>query len=257
MEFSQKQDAPFHIGSIHHIGHKKHLIFPPDEVDQQPPLVQFVHDQFRALILDRWFPCSGAKSAIRRGTYLFGMYFELGSSEATEGLCKDLQRFIDEYLEKEHDFATFVASFITPASMDEKHFESLLWKQLQLLHERDESTWCVSVSSDPEDANFAFSFGGQSFFIVGLHAGSSRWARRFAWTTLIFNAHQQFEHLREQGKFERFQHNVRMKDSDLQGMINPNLITYKGLSAARQYSGRFVERDWSCPFHRQQDKEYS
>jgi FPC/CPF motif-containing protein YcgG len=232
---------------------KQHFLFSPEQVSEQPSLAQFVHGQFRALTLDHWFPCLGAKSAIRRGTYLFAMYFELASSETTALLDRDLRRFIQEYVEQKQDFTTFVASFASPASMDEQHFERLLWQQLQMLHEQDEQTWCLDIPCDPNDANFAFSFGGHTFFIVGLHAGSSRWARRFAWTTLIFNAHQQFEHLRERGKFERLQRQIRVKDSELQGGINPNLLAYHGRSAARQYAGRFVEEDWACPFHARQD----
>ena len=145
--------------------------------------------------------------------------------------------------------ATFVSCFVNPTCSDERQFERLLWQQLQALHDHDTVPWTGSVSANPEDPAFAFSYAGYAIFIVGLHAGSSRWARRFAWPTLVFNAHRQFEHLREQGRFERFQQVIRMKDSELQGEVNPVLLTYRGRSAARQYSGRFVEEEWRCPFH--------
>jgi len=88
---------------------------------------------------------------------------------------------------------------------------------------------------------------------VGLHPGSSRFTRRFAFPTLVFNAHTQFEKLRESGKFERIQDVIRARDKTLQGDLNQNLADYGEASEARQYSGRAVEKDWRCPFHHAND----
>jgi FPC/CPF motif-containing protein YcgG len=91
---------------------------------------------------------------------------------------------------------TFVASFLRPVPGDEAELERLLWTQLQALHDGEPmQSWDPSVSSDPEDAHFSFSMAGSAFFVVGLHAASTRWARRFAWPTLVFNPHAQFERL--------------------------------------------------------------
>ena len=49
------------------------------------PLVEFVHDSFRALVLGSKFSCVGAKAAIRGGAYRMGLYESLGSTEATPG----------------------------------------------------------------------------------------------------------------------------------------------------------------------------
>ena len=61
----------------------------------------------------------------------------------------------------------------------------------------------------PPIREFAFSFAGTAFFVVGLHAASSRMARRFAWPTLMFNPHDQFDRLRETGRYPRFQQVIR------------------------------------------------
>jgi hypothetical protein len=45
------------------------------------PLQEFVHDSFRALVLNPAFSCVGAKSAVRRGSYNFGLYAEMDSLE--------------------------------------------------------------------------------------------------------------------------------------------------------------------------------
>jgi len=38
------------------------------------------------------------------------------------------------------------------------------------------------------------------------------------------------------------------RDIDLAGSLNPMLARHGEVSEARQYSGRLVADDWSCPF---------
>lgn len=215
------------------------------------PLQEFIHDSFRALVLNPAFSCVGAKSAVRRGSYHFGLYAEMGSLGSTAGLARDLFDFVEEQDDLYGEFSTFVACFEKPVCSDEEAFEGLLWAQLRRLHEQDRRHhgWDPSVSSDPKDPTFAFSFAGTAFFVVGLHAASSRFARRFAWPTLVFNAHRQFEKLRADSQYDRFQEVIRNRERDLQGSLNPNLADFGTSSEARQYSGRPVEEGWRCPFH--------
>jgi FPC/CPF motif-containing protein YcgG len=215
------------------------------------PLQGFVHDSFRALVLNPAFSCVGARSAIRRENYRFGLYRRMGSPAATAGLARDLFDFARGQADLGDEFSTFVASFEGPTGVGEDKFEGLLWAQLQRLHEEDRRHhgYAHSVSPDPEDADFAFSFAERAFFVVGLHAASSRFARRFAWPTLVFNAHRQFERLREEGRYARLQEAIRRREHDLQGSLNPNLAEFGTVSEARQYSGRPAEPEWHCPFH--------
>ena len=213
--------------------------------------MEFVHDSFRALVSNSRFSCVGAKAALGSGSYRVGLYDTLGSPEAAAGLARDLFWFVEEQERMGGQFSTFVASFVKPTAADEAAFERLLWEQLQLLHEEDRRyhRWDPSVSADPEDTKFAFSFAGRAFFVVGLHPASSRFARRFAWPTLVFNAHYQFDRLREEGRYLRMQEVIRSREIELQGTLNPNLGDFGVRSEARQYSGRPAEADWRCPFH--------
>lgn len=222
-----------------------------EELDEKPqPLLDFVHDSFRALILNPQFSCVGAKSAIQNGSYRIGHYDELARPAATAGLAHDLYRFLDDQPSLKGEFSTFVATFSQPVINSEEQFEKLLWKQLQLLHEADAKLhqWDPTVSDDPDDPHFAFSFAEQSFFVVGIHPAASRYTRRFAWPTMVFNLHAQFEKLREEGKFARMQEVIRSREQSLQGSINENLWEHGTKSDARQYSGRPLEDDWECPF---------
>ena len=104
------------------------------------------------------------------------------------------------------------------------------------------------MSSDPADPHFSFSFAGRALYVIGMHANSSREARRFPWPTLIFNPHEQFERLRADGKWKHMQETIRRRDHALQGTINPMLSDFGERSEARQYSGRAVEENWRAPF---------
>ena len=84
--------------------------------------------------------------------------------------------------------------------------------------------------------------------MVGLHPAASRPARRFKRPVLVFNLHDQFERLRAEGRYERMRERIMERDKALAGSTNPMLARHGDASAARQFSGRAVEKDWRCPF---------
>lgn len=212
------------------------------------PAAALVHSSFRALALGDGYTCTAARSAVRRGDYRFGCYPPLGGAAATGALAADLWDFVEEFPVSDR-FASFVASFDGPVPATETDFEELLWGQLQRLHDLDarHSAWDGAVSDDPTERGFSFSFAGRAFFIVGMHAAASRWARRTAWPTLVFNAHAQFEILRDTGRIDRMKSVVRTRDHRLQGSENPSLARFDWDSETVMYSGRLVEPEWSCP----------
>jgi len=229
----------------------KALLRCPVQAQARPSLTALVHDGFRALTLSEHFSCVGAKAAIRSGAYAFGLYGDLASPPACAGVARDLFTFVRERHSFHGPFTTFVASFSGPATDTEKAFEKLLWTTLQRLHDLDavHHRWDPHVAADPDAPQFSFSFAETAFFVIGLHAASSRAARRFAWPTLVFNPHDQFEQLRETGSYPRFQQVIRHAEQALQGDINPMLSTFGERSEAPQYSGRRVGPEWRCPFH--------
>jgi FPC/CPF motif-containing protein YcgG len=214
-------------------------------------MTAFVHDGFRALTLNEHFTCVGAKAAVRQGGYRFGLYESLGSPASSAGLARDLFTFSRERASFNTEFSTFVASFASTPPPDEVTFEQQLWTTLQQLNDLDVAhhEWDREVAADTSDPRFSFSFAGTAFFIVGLHAASSRTARRFAWPTLIFNPHDQFDELKKAKRYGRFQDVIRGAERALQGDINPMLTTFGERSEAPQYSGRQVDSSWQCPFH--------
>lgn len=213
-------------------------------------LTTLVHEGVRALVLSRQYSCVGASSALRQNAYRFALYPPLCSPDVALALAFDLWTFVHDAPSIDSAFTTFIASFEGPVVADEAAFERLLWLTLQQLHDVDavHHAWDHSVSADAGSHQFSFSFARTAFFIVGLHAAASRAARRFAWPTLVFNPHQQFQQLKASGHYARFQQVIRAGERSLQGDVNPMLADFGDRSEAAQYSGRHVEPDWQCPF---------
>jgi FPC/CPF motif-containing protein YcgG len=209
------------------------------------------HDQLRQQILGQVYPCTGATAAFNQKSYRFGLYPELAIDEAVRAVCHDLYCFCHEFPDVDDHFITFVAIFRGPAIQSERHFEDLLWNQLQAMHALDSGffTWNKSVDSDPASHHFSYSIGGRSMYVIGMHPKASRLARTRPYPTMVFNLHEQFERLRARGKFETMKQTIRDREMAFQGSINPMLTSFGDNSEARQYSGRPVPADWSCPFH--------
>lgn len=193
-------------------------------------------------------PCLSAQSVVNNDSFEIGAYRHLGTAESAVAMAKDLTRFIKDRGNIESRFASFLAVFQNPGKIGERSFELLLWKQLSLLNAIDVCDWDETVSSDPEDPKFSFSFGGKAFYIIGLHPGSGRLARQFPYPTLVFNLHEQFEALRADGYYDKMRDMIRTRDKKLQGSVNEMVADHGISSEAKQYSGRKVDESWKCPF---------
>ena len=199
------------------------------------------------------FPCVGSKSALSRGaieTHEFGPLGMRGNDPALLDRIGSFARRIEAAVAGDRTVHSLVALFDGPCDTDEARFEALLWAQLQRLHDLDVrrgTRWAEDVSPDPREPDFSLSLAGHPFFVIGLHPGASRIARRFPWPALVFNSHRQFEQLRADGRYRKMQGVIRERDRALQGDINPNLADFGAISEARQYSGRATEPGWQCP----------
>ncbi|MDH6170045.1 FPC/CPF motif-containing protein YcgG [Variovorax boronicumulans] len=199
------------------------------------------------------FPCVGAKSALNKGRIRSSQFGHLGDPAQCPALFDALRVYAAEFPNPGATPVSFIAMF-NDTGMDEKEFEEALWEQLQMLHEYDERqgfAWNHDVSQDPAQNDFSFSVGGRAYFVVGMHPRASRLARRSPVPCLVFNFHEQFETLKASGKYQSMQKAIRARDVALQGSINPVLSRFGEASEARQYSGRYVEDAWKCPFHPQ------
>jgi FPC/CPF motif-containing protein YcgG len=223
--------------------------FLPDQISQDVHSRAWkINQEFIRKVDTTEYPCVGAKAAFNTKQYRLGIYGNMGAEDSTQALANDLKLYIEDSLGKDCNYMSMIAVFEDKID-SELGFEEKLWQQLQKLHDADgDSDWDSSVSSDPADKNFSFSFNGYAFFVVGLHPQASRRARRFGFTAMAFNLHKQFEALRETGVYEKMKNTIRTREKNYDGGINPMLKDHGEGLEAPQYSGREVDESWKCPF---------
>jgi FPC/CPF motif-containing protein YcgG len=208
-------------------------------------------DQFEDFIRARDFPCVGAKSALARETLRIVICRSIRSGWNDLVMHRELVDWSRQSREDKADFRSLAFIFDDAEPLSEREFEQALWDRVQSLTEKD--AWLGlpydhRVSNDPDDPHFSLSFGGEAFFVVGMHPTASRPARRFARPVLVFNLHDQFERLRAEGRFEAIRSSIVERDRKLAGSVNPMLARHGEASEAAQYSGRLVGPNWRCPF---------
>ncbi len=238
-----------------HPQHRPRARHVPDPEQDARVQCQSLVDAFAAHVEQAEFPCVGAKASLSQGALQIATFGPLGSRDNDAPLLEQLSDFALYLREVDLDAPTlhsFAAVYEGPRDTDERRFEALLWSQLQRLHTLDVRwgrQWASDVATDPDSPAFSLSLAGHPFFVIGLHPGASRIARRFASPVMVFNSHRQFDRLRSDGRYVRMQSATRARDEALQGSINPNLADFGSAAETRQYSGRKVDDDWRCPFH--------
>ncbi|WP_194851995.1 guanitoxin biosynthesis heme-dependent pre-guanitoxin N-hydroxylase GntA [Nonlabens antarcticus] len=210
-------------------------------------MTKYTESRIRQFILDD-HPCVMAQSLVADESLEIQEFESIDNYESNKILLGELKIYIERQEENSKNFESFIAVFRNDLFENEISFEKALWKLLSNLHELDDSPWDSQTSSDPTDDKFSFSLHGTSFYIVGMHPSSSRFARKSPYTMIVFNLHSQFEKLREINRYDRVRDLIRRRDKALQGSVNPMLADFGTKSEARQYSGRKVEADWICPF---------
>lgn len=217
----------------------------------------FITGAFEEFVRSADFPCVGAKSALNKGQMSFVVADDICSAWDDLRILPQVCSLGQRYRANPELFQTLVVIFRNREQLTERRFERAVWDRLQSLSDKDD--WMGTpvdprISTDPNDPHFAVSFGGEAFFIVGLHPNASRPARRFKYPAMVFNLHDQFERLRAEGRYDGLRNTIMKRDENLAGSPNPMLADHGKASAARQYSGRVVGEDWVCPFHRKQDR---
>lgn len=236
--------AKFHKGLLEYI----HQTTIPD------PKHQHFAGVMKSLVETATFPCLGAKSTFKTENMRFSFYKDLGCPEQAKKLAQDLYYYIEDkkQIADGSAFTSFAAIFEGPYFPDFDSFEKAYFAFLYQLHmiDKDVSPWVEGVPKDPNDSKFAFSFGGKAFFVTGMAPVIPRISRRFIVPAMVFNAHENFAMLKEQGIFQKIKPKIRAGDMMLeQNGHYVNGGVGEGAEAA-QYCGNPIGRtEFKCPFH--------
>ena len=218
----------------------------PGELDREA-----LRNALRAHISKQDFPCVGGKSALATDMLKIETAWQLTSAWNDVAIHAALLDWSSAYADSPEGLRSLAVVFGGPLDLNEAQFEEAMWERLQSLAAKDDwrgQEYSPQVSSNPADPHFSLSFGGEAYFVVGMHPNASRPARRSPLPTLVFNLHDQFDRLRASQRYERMREAIIERDRKLAGTINPMLARHGEESEARQYSGRAVDDEWSCPF---------
>lgn len=213
------------------------------------PASEYIIRTFHQYLHDKLFPCIAAHSAAERNHLRCMVADHMACPKDDHSIINFLYDYIEELRRVEDDFYSAVILFKEPVVHDEEMFDSFFWARLQALSDIDAVSYPYDtrVADDPGSPHFSFSLKEEAFYVIGLHPASSRPARRFRFPAMVFNAHVQFEKLREDNHYTKMQQVVRKRDLLYSGSINPMLSDFGEASEVFQYSGRQYDKDWKCP----------
>lgn len=205
------------------------------------------------LISNPQFPCVMAKSVLSQGHLVQHDFSENDPAQVAPQLKSKIYDFIDQFRTQPKRLSSFIVSFDHPELKNFERCEEFFWNLLRELHQLDSGLYPHDprVASDPQDPRFSFSLKSEAFFILMLHPQSPRFARRSKVPTIVFNAHSQFEDLRQKGLFQKIRDLIRKRDAKLQGSVNPMLADHGAdRTEIFQYTGREYSVGSKCPFQR-------
>ncbi|MEO5943104.1 MAG: guanitoxin biosynthesis heme-dependent pre-guanitoxin N-hydroxylase GntA [Ferruginibacter sp.] len=206
-------------------------------------------DCFHSFLSQQNFPCVAAKNALAKGEIDILIADHIACPAGDKNILQFIYNFVADYRQQQKQFQSAAIIFKEPQDLPEELFETFLWKRLQALRDMDVLNYQYDkrVSNDPESSAFSFSLMEEAFFILALHPGSSRPARRFAYPVLVFNPHAQFEKMKETESYNKMKAIVRKRDISFSGSLNPMLTDFGEISEAFQYSGKNYDATWKCP----------
>jgi len=211
-------------------------------------------EEFKAFLGEHSFPCVAARDALHKDHIRLMVAEHIACPADDAAILNFLYSFATEYRTAAPCFHSAAVIFKEPGYLDEETFEKIMWQRLSSLRKMDAANYPHDprVSDDPDSPEFSFSIMEEAFFVLAMHPQSSRKARQFKYTVLVFNPHAQFEKMKETGSYEKMKAVVRKRDLSFSGSVNPMLTDFGERSEAYQYSGKQHEGNWKCPLNIQE-----
>ncbi|MEP6713532.1 MAG: guanitoxin biosynthesis heme-dependent pre-guanitoxin N-hydroxylase GntA [Ferruginibacter sp.] len=207
---------------------------------------------FHSFLTSNTFPCVAAKDAVAKDNILIMTASHLACPADDKAILDFIYTFTQAYRKAGKGFHSAAIIFKEPGNINEIMFDTFMWQRLKALREIDKKNYNHDsrVADDPASPAYSFSLMEEAFFIVALHPGNSRPARRFKYPTLVFNPHAQFEEMKKSTGYEKMKTIVRRRDMAMSGSVNPMLTDFGEASEVYQYSGQVYDEKWECPLNK-------
>ncbi len=160
------------------------------EIDKQAIIGDYL-----SFLNEKQFPCIAAKAALARQNVKCLVVSHMACPNDDTEILQFLYEFVDEYRESKDFYHSAAIIFAGPKLCSEEQFDYLLWERLQALQNLDAKKYGydIRVEADTSSAKFSFSIKEEAFYIIGLHASSSRDARKFKYPTYLMELKFFFE----------------------------------------------------------------
>ncbi len=216
---------------------------------EQQSSAQTKIEAYKAFIENKDFPCVAARAALVKQQLHCMVAGNMACPKDDRTILEFIYNFVNKYRQNPEPFQSVAIIFDGPVIKEEQLFDELLWQRLQALSNLDALQYHYDkrVAADPHSPDFSFSLKEEAFFIIGLHPGSSRVTRRFAFPAVVLNPHAQFEALRNKDQYGKMKAIIRKRDIVFSGSINPMLEDFGTSSEVYQYSGTQYDNQWKCP----------
>src|SRR5687768_11658412 len=137
---------------------------------------QIIIDEFLAFLGQKEFPCLGAKAALAHHQIRCMVADNMACPKDDAAILQFIYHFVDEFRQSADIYHSAAVLFRNPEIENEELFDKLLWQRLQALANLDAAHYSYDkrVNADPSSARYSFSLKEEAFFIIGMHASSSR-----------------------------------------------------------------------------------
>jgi uncharacterized protein len=112
------------------------------------------------------------------------------------------------------------------------------------LHSEDEFERHLFRTLLPFKRGDHYYYGDSRLFVVGMHPGASRKARKFPFNSMVINLFEQFETLKG---YQELIDQIRVRDIKYSGSINPMSLKHGDEFEEIQFSGKLNPDDWKIP----------
>ncbi|WP_050615615.1 YqcI/YcgG family protein [Bacillus testis] len=123
------------------------------------------YETFHKVVTSPTFPCYFGMSAEHKGELRYSYISHDDWSSLPNTLNQFITLFENQKRLVRHGLFVFVEPEKEEKSID--YYRSYFWRILQYLHDQDEQEWPEDYPTDPDHHLWAFSYGGEPYFVFG------------------------------------------------------------------------------------------